>query len=355
MKTKSLFGRFLSVPVGAGVVLAFAVAAQAVTIETVTVGDAGNANDTIARLGPWATTSLGAVAYEYQIGKYEVTCEQYVEFLNAAAKSDPYELWRTEMGTVLGKSPGIDRFGSSPNYTYALMTNALDGATPGSVWAPKPVGWIAKFDAVRFCNWLHNGKPTDGSGLQDGSYTLTGSGKVPDNAATVTRNTGATWVLPNDNEWHKAAYYKGPGGGYWDYPTQSDAQPVAQLTYTANGVGPATGGNYGNFSSDAFGWPQQAAWYRTGDVWYKDPLSVGTSGGPSYYGAYDMAGSAKEYIDIPPVASEYLMRGGFMHGDSSASHVDQYQNDDRDGYSYDGFRVAKLGAAPTPGTTFIVR
>jgi formylglycine-generating enzyme required for sulfatase activity len=341
--------QFLTVAVGAGVVLASAVAVQAVTIEMVTVGDAGNANDTINRSGSsWDTTSLGAVAYEYQIGKYEVTCEQYVEFLNAAAKSDPYGLYRTEMGTVLGKSPGITRSGSSPNYTYTLFTHAGDGGVPGSVWAPKPVGWMSKWDGVRFCNWLHNGQPSDGTGLQDGSYTLTGSGNVPDNAATVTRNSGATWVLPNDNEWHKAAYYKGPGGGYWDYPTQSDARPVAQLTYTTTGVGPATGGNYGNFSVDAGGWHNQADWYRTTDVWYRDPLSVGTSGGPSYYGAYDMAGNAAEYIDIPPVASVYLERGGEMHGDSSVSHVDKYQTDNRDGYSYDGFRVVKLGASTSP-------
>ena len=339
--------QFLTVAVGAGVVLASAVAVQAVTIEMVTVGDAGNANDTINRSGSsWDTTSLGAVAYEYQIGKYEVTCEQYVEFLNAAAKSDPYGLYRTEMGTVLGKSPGITRSGSSPNYTYTLFTHAGDGGVPGSVWAPKPVGWMSKWDGVRFCNWLHNGQPSDGTGLQDGSYTLTGSGKVPDNAATVTRNAGATWVLPNDNEWHKAAYYKGLGGGYWDYPTQSNAQPQQFHVWSTTGVGTPPGSNYGNFSVDAGGWgPLTPMWYRTAEKEYHDPLSVGTSGGPSYYGAYDMAGNAAEYIDIPPVGSplEYLERGGYMHGNSSVSHVDQYQTDSRDGYSYDGFRVVNLG------------
>ncbi|MCX6867960.1 MAG: hypothetical protein NTV46_17440 [Verrucomicrobia bacterium] len=61
-----------------------------------------------------------------------------------------------------------------------------------------------------------------------------------------------------------------------------------------------------------------------------------------------MAGNAAEYIDIPPVASVYLERGGEMHGDSSVSHVDKYQTDNRDGYSYDGFRVVKLGASTSP-------
>ena len=48
-----------------------AVPARAVTIDWVTVGDPGNAND------PATGNLYGAVNYEYQIGKYEVTQEQW--------------------------------------------------------------------------------------------------------------------------------------------------------------------------------------------------------------------------------------------------------------------------------------
>jgi hypothetical protein len=44
--------------------LVFALPAQAVTIDWVTVGDPGNAAD---------DTGYGSAAYTYQIGKYEVT------------------------------------------------------------------------------------------------------------------------------------------------------------------------------------------------------------------------------------------------------------------------------------------
>src|SRR5262245_29129643 len=47
---------------------------RAVNIETVLVFNSGNAAD---------VTGVGAVSYEYRIGKYEVTNSQYSEFLNA--------------------------------------------------------------------------------------------------------------------------------------------------------------------------------------------------------------------------------------------------------------------------------
>ncbi len=65
------------------VTLMLAFPAQAVVnIDWVTVGDPGNACDS----HPYGCP--GAVAYEYRIGKYEVTNAQYAEFLNAVAATD---------------------------------------------------------------------------------------------------------------------------------------------------------------------------------------------------------------------------------------------------------------------------
>ena len=54
--------------------------AHAVTIDWVTVGDAGNTAD---------DTGYGAVADAFRLGKYEVTIQQYTDFLNAVAATDP--------------------------------------------------------------------------------------------------------------------------------------------------------------------------------------------------------------------------------------------------------------------------
>ena len=64
--------------------------AHAVTIDMVTVGNPGNAAD---------TTGYGAVNYEYQIGKYDVTIGQYTDFLNAVAKTNDRGLWNAEMSS----------------------------------------------------------------------------------------------------------------------------------------------------------------------------------------------------------------------------------------------------------------
>jgi formylglycine-generating enzyme required for sulfatase activity len=181
------------------------------SLETVPVGNAGNAADTHG-------AGYGSVAYTYSIGKYEVTAGQYCEFLNAVAATDPYGLYNTSMWSNV-QGCKISRSGASGSYTYSVASD----------FANRPVNYVGWGDSARFANWLHNGQPTGSQGLtttEDGSYYLNGATSNTLLLA-VSRESDGTWAIPSEDEWYKAAYYKGggTGAGYWDYPTSSNTLP----------------------------------------------------------------------------------------------------------------------------------
>jgi len=181
-------------------------AAPLVEIDYVTVGDPGNPND---------STGYGQVDYVYQIGKYEVTCAQYAAFLNARAKRDTNGLYNPGMAS--SSRGGIVRAGTEGSYTHTVKAG----------FANVPVCFVNFYDALRFCNWLHNGA-MEFSDTETGAYALSGS-----NVPGIERTNKALVFLPSDNEWYKAAYYHatssgGPANGYWLYPTKSNVAPVGE-------------------------------------------------------------------------------------------------------------------------------
>ena len=168
------------------------------SLDFVTVGDPGNAAD--------PTTGRGAVGYDYKIGTYDVTTAQYCQFLNAVAATYLYSLYLTQMASAPSLGPsgvgcGIIRTGISGTYTYYVP----------ETYANLPVNWISWGDAARFCNWLQNGQHSDSSTTENGAYTLAGHTDTS-YLRQVLRNPGATYFIPFQDEWYKAAYYK----GQWD-------------------------------------------------------------------------------------------------------------------------------------------
>ena len=168
----------------AGMALLLPSTRAAVVVETALVGDPGNPN---------SSNGFGAVTNNYWIGKYEVTLNQYTEFLNAVGATDTYGLYNTSMGTDLN-SAGIARSGASGGYTYAVIGSGN-----------RPVTYVSWYDSARFANWLGNGQQTGGQvagNTETGAYTLTG------NTGLIARNAGWTYSLPSENEWYKAAYHQ---------------------------------------------------------------------------------------------------------------------------------------------------
>ena len=278
--------------------------ASAVTISTVPVGNAGNAAD---------TTSYGAVSYDYRIATTEVTNAQYAAFLNAKAASDPLALYNTSMGSGFG---GITRSGSSGSYTYAAIAGREN----------MPVNHVSWYDSIRFANWLHNGQ---GSGdTETGAYTLLGGTPTPSNGLSITRNAGALWFLPSEDEWYKAAYHKNDGttANYFDYPTASDTAPTAEA--------PAGGSNSANHT------------FVVSDL--TDGGAYTASDSP--YGTFDQAGNVWEWNEAL-IGSSRGVRGGTLSATSFYLQSSYQGSYTPSGGAWDvGFRVATV---PEPGTAVL--
>jgi sulfatase modifying factor 1 len=298
--------------------------AHAVTIDWVTVGDPGNAADTTGSPNP-----AGAVADEFLIMKFEFTNSQYTDFLNAVDPNgvNPNAVYETNMGS--DPRAGISfTSGAASGSKYAVKTNMGD----------KPVIYVSWFDAARVANWLQNGQ---GSGsTETGAYTLNNAttGNAP------AKNPGAQYYIPTENQWYKAAYYKGGGtnAGYWNYATQSDTAPTA-VTSGPTGIGSA--GSTGNFAN-----------YNNGADWNVQDgnlTTVGTNGRASAYGAFDMSGNIFEWNDLDGLAasgSSREIRGSAYYVPDplwmSSSNSGALFNPEVNG-AIMGFRLA---AVPEPST-----
>ena len=274
------------------------------------VGDPGNAAD---------ANGYGAVSTSFLIMRYEFTNQQYAEFLNSVAATDTHSLFNPNMGN--DARGGITRGGESGAYTYAVKTSM----------GQKPVNYVSWFDAARVANWLQNGA-TRSSSTETGVYTL--NGLTSGNA--VPANAGSKFRLPTENEWYKAAYYKGGSidAGYWTYATQSNTVPTP-VTADATGMG-ASGGS-GNFANRN----RVADWNgQDGNV-----TTVGTNGGPGVYGAFDMSGNVSEWNDLDGTAGSLRgIRGGGWNGNtyslSSSSRGTSATSDET--FHSHGFRLVAL-------------
>lgn len=260
--------------------------------DTVPVGDAGNKAD---------STGYGAVAYAYRIGKYEVTNDEYCQFLNAAAKKDPHNLYDSRMAHS-GEDDnygGILRKGSYGSYVYEVRDGMGD----------KPVNYVTFESCARYANWLTNGQG-DGD-TEGGSYSFRFGSANPPEHAVLAKDKHVTWVVASEDEWYKAAYYdpQKPGGaGYWLYPNKSDSAPEA------------------NINSNA-------------------PCNV-SAFSPSAYGTYNQGGNVWEYNDHQS-GNKFGLRGGSFYLNDNEGYLrstTRYDVLSAEWPNY-GFRVVALGAS----------
>jgi formylglycine-generating enzyme required for sulfatase activity len=228
---------------------------------------------------------------------------------------------------------GIRRTGRAGRYRYSVIDN-------GGSSADRPITYVSWFDAARFANWMANGQPIGRQSpatTEDGAYTLRRHGITAPARNSINPNTGkaASFFIPTENEWYKAAYFNptlnNSSGGYTLYATQSNSAPSNS---------PSTGGS--NEANLANGF----VFYNTQSTVY-DPITnylsdVGQfSNSRSFYGTYDQAGLVYEWNDLSGERSrEKGLRGGywFSAGQSAMSTTFSLATPDRES-SDAGFRL----------------
>ena len=154
---------------------------RGINMNFVTIGNAGNAADT--------ATGYGAVGYNYQIGKCEITNAQWDTFTAAA-------------GIPTGNDGG---YGHGSTYSGANL----------------PAQNISWYEAAQFCNYLTSGNK------YMGAYVFSGGSFMTINRPAAQATYGRVFFMPTENEWYKAAYYKPDGSGYSLYANGTNTAPIA--------------------------------------------------------------------------------------------------------------------------------
>ena len=231
-------------------------------------------------------TAYGAVSYPFVLQSTEVTNAQYVDFLNAVAAGDPHELFNVQMQA----SPrgGIARRGDPNSHSYQVRPNMGN----------KPVNFVSWLDAARYVNWLQNAR---GSGdTETGAFDLS----IADPGVAAALDETASWSLPTEDEWVKAAYYDPSlglaedGENYWRYPTREDVEPIraaSDLLGDVSNPGPSVA----NYDS-AVQWNGQLGNLTT----------VASAGATSFFGTQDQGGNVAEWLAELGQAAMRVTRGG---------------------------------------------
>ncbi|MGA2916399.1 MAG: SUMF1/EgtB/PvdO family nonheme iron enzyme [Sedimentisphaerales bacterium] len=264
---------------------------RGINIDFVTIGHAGNVGDTRTGTDEWGQPlanpyGCGAVSYNYRIGKYEVTNAQWNAFT-----------------TVAGAPTG------NPSYAY----------DQSAYWTGTdvPTNRVSWYEAAQFCNYLTSGNKSLGA------YQLHTNGSITVNRASAISSFGIAYVIPTEDEWYKAAYFKPDGSGYSLYANGTDTAPIASVQSNYNEV-------------------------------IDSPWNVGT-GTVEQNGTFDMMGNVWEWNETLIDSSYHGIRGGSYNTNggpgyylisSTRSYVTTYNEDPTV-----GFRVASV---PEPATLLLL-
>jgi formylglycine-generating enzyme required for sulfatase activity len=290
------------------------------------IGDPGNPDYVYERFPGGPLDAIGGVDHRYRIATTEVSVAQWGEFVAAYA---PF----------IGKEFSDNEF--SGGWDFAGFNNQgvpQYETLPELLPRPNAMGWRY---AARYCNWLHNGKPTGPdveqwvfeTGAYDTStFTENPDGTYNDQAA---RSPGARFFIPTLDEWVKAVHWdpeRSEGEGDWRRYAYGDSVPIPGQ--------PDEGGQTNATLSDAGG-----------------PFDVGSY--PEWttpWGLLDASGGVSEWLENPTTNR----RLRFLEGTDTSTP--SWVLEERESIEwFTGTFVTVLGgglriaaAVPTPGTAMAI-
>jgi formylglycine-generating enzyme required for sulfatase activity len=256
---------------------------RGINIDFVTIGNTGNVADTQVMTTD-GTTGYGSVGYNYRIGKYEITNAQWNTFTAAA-------------GAPTG----------NPSYAY--------DQSAGFTGSQQPTNCVSWYEAAQFCNYLTSGSKSFGA------YQLGTDGSITVNRTAAQTSYGTIYVIPTEDEWYKAAYFKPDASGYSLYSNGLNTIPA-----------PDNGWNYYGGS-------------------YSDPWDVGI-GAQEQNGTFDMTGNVFELSESFTYGSRGLRGGSYINpNDHNLRSSDRYYIIPDSEAVNIGFRIASV---PEPATLLLL-
>ncbi len=275
------------------------------TIDFVTIGNPGNANDS-------GTTGLysspyGGVGYTFQIGTYEISGDM----IDKANTLGGLLITRDPIATV--SMPALDvSWNAAARFVNWLNTSQGYSVAYKFTLNPGDVGYVSNTEAnADLVLWTPS----------DAGY----------DAGNLYRNRNAHYFLPSEDEWYKAAFYSGSGTTYYDYATGSDTIPTP--------VGSGTGAGTAVYDGVS-------------------PADITQAGGLSHYGTMGQNGNAWEWTESAfdgtnDSSSEYraYRSGSFPYGENFMRSGFRDGIDPTEPLSDMGFRIASV---PEPSTAVLL-
>jgi formylglycine-generating enzyme len=289
------------------VILLVAVGARA---DFVTIGNPGNDAASAANTthGLSAAYNYGAVPYTYQISRTAVSIAEWEAFYTAP------------------NSGKVGTFNSTYNYW-----NDGGGDSPGrSVGPDAPAIYISFNQVAQYVNWLTTGDATQGAYTIDAGGAVTGIMSRADILATGQQY----YLIPTEDEWYKAAYYKPDGSGYSLYAHGLDTVPPQ-----SDGTTPYTGWNYydGGYALPSPNW-----------AWTVD------SGTEEQNGALNMMGNVLEWNEAISGSSRGLRGGSYLNVEDYLRASSRYGGDPSYEFLNAGVRVASIIPEPASATMLLM-